>query len=117
MRVLVCGSRGWQSEEGIYHELNKLPPNSEVLHGGARGADAIAGVIADHLGMDVTTYKPDWSKHGKAAGIIRNDIMLDTRPDLVLAFWDGKSTGTKHTIKGAISRGLPVRIISEGGHD
>jgi hypothetical protein len=56
----------------------------------------------------------DWKTHGRSAGPKRNLMMLDMKPDLVLAFWDGKSPGTKHLIENARKRGIPVRMGARG---
>lgn len=78
-----------------------------ILHGGARGADRLADIIARALGFEVEVYPADWTL-GKYAGILRNLEMLDSKPDLVIAFWDGSSRGTKHTMDAAFKRGIPV---------
>jgi hypothetical protein len=56
-------------------------------------------------------------KHSKAAGPIRNNEMLDTCPDVVIAFWDGVSKGTKHAIGEASRRGLAVEVYAPGDRD
>lgn len=56
-------------------------------------------------------YKADWDTHHKAAGPIRNKAMIDDADGLI-AFWDGKSKGTKNCIKCATDKGIPVLIIS-----
>lgn len=112
LRVLVCGSRGFSSRATIGLRLAELPAGSEVIHGAAHGADEIADGFAREFGMKVTRYPANWFKFGRKAGIIRNVEMLDTGPDLVLAFWDGFSRGTKHTIAEAERRGIPVEVFS-----
>jgi hypothetical protein len=92
------------------HKLRELPRGSTVVHGGARGADRIAGELAQALGLEERVFLPDWSSYGKRAGMIRNLAMLDLVPDIVLAFWDGASTGTGHTIGEARRRGIPVDV-------
>jgi ABC-type Fe3+-hydroxamate transport system substrate-binding protein len=114
MKVLVCGSRdGWR--RGDYRELLKriaeLPEGTTVIHGDARGPDRVAGALAEAFGMKVTAVSADWLKHGRAAGPIRNTAMLDMKPDLVIAFWNGHSRGTKNTIDQAEARGIPVEIV------
>ncbi len=110
MRVLVTGSRDWSQHVILKQRLAELPRGSSIIHGRTR-ADMAAGVAARALGIPETPYPADWSGKGKAAGIIRNRQMLDEKPDLVLAFWDGRSTGTKHTIDEAKRRGIPVEVI------
>jgi hypothetical protein len=88
--VLVCGSREWTDRATIRMWLSKLPSETEIVHGGARGADALAGDVAAELGLAVRAYPADWKTYGKAAGPIRNQTMLDAeRPARVIAFTAG----------------------------
>lgn len=114
MRVLVCGSRGWSDREVIYRELAKLPSDTTVIHGAARGADTIAGEVAEELGFAVVSCPAQWSQFGRAAGIVRNQQMLsEESPDLVLAFPRdlANSPGTKHMISIARKAGVEVRVF------
>lgn len=111
--VLVCGSRGWRDGSRIYDRLVALDKEHDqvtVLQGGAQGADRLARGWAWKLGMGVLTVRPDWRKHGKGAGLKRNEKMADMGPKLVLAYWDGKSNGTRHMIQTARDRGIPVEV-------
>lgn len=118
MKVLICGSRTCPEE--LTTSLNEEMQISmggtfwldEVISGGARGADQLAKAFAERHGAVCTEYLPDWNTYGKSAGMLRNLQMLEQEPDLVLALWDGKSKGTKHTIENAISRGITVTIIN-----
>lgn len=112
MRVLVCGSRDWTDTETIQLTLSRLPLTAEVIHGDALGADNLAASYAMLRGHPVRAFPADWRGKGKRAGIIRNLAMLDEKPDLVIAFWDGKSPGTRHTITEAGRRGIRVEVIS-----
>ncbi len=112
MRILVCGSRDFEPVSKIVTRVAQLPTDTTVIHGDARGADRIAANVADSLGLGVEAYPADWKRHGRRAGIERNLLMLDgADPDRVLAFWDGKSRGTAHTIREAQRRGIPVEIV------
>lgn len=115
MRVLVCGSRRWHDRDRIGRRMFDLPPSDEtvVVHGAARGADRIAEQEAQKCGLFVEAHPADWERHGKRAGIIRNLEMLDSGVDLVIAFWDGRSSGTKHTMDEAHRRGIPVEVIEK----
>ena len=99
MKILVCGSRNFKNYDAVISMLwqfqDEIP---EVISGGALGADSLAERWADYFGCKKTIIKPDWDKHGKSAGMIRNKKMIDLNPDFVIAFWDGKSAGTKNTI-------------------
>ncbi len=115
MKVLVCGSRTWNRPALIAARISELPSDTHVIHGAARGADELAGRYAHALAMSVSAFPANWDEYGKRAGIIRNLDMLDQHPDLVIAFWDGKSRGTKHAIDEAEERGIRVEIIYEQG--
>jgi DNA-binding MurR/RpiR family transcriptional regulator len=115
LKVVVSGSRGWTDYAAIRMALAELPARSTIIVGGARGADTLAEEAAHHLGHVVDVYRADWDRYGKRAGYIRNALMLDQEPDLVLAFWDGESKGTLHTMKEAKRRNIPVEVIRE--HD
>lgn len=112
MRVLVCGSRSWNDGPRIEEELNKLEDVELVIQGGAKGADQLAKFYAEKNGIAVCTYHANWDHWGKRAGAIRNaDMLLYSRPDLVLAFRKGLSKGTDNTIKRATDWGYKVKIV------
>lgn len=127
MRVLVTGSRDWGDEQTVYEALNQTyiawiqSPSRDkefvVVHGGARGADT----IADQWTRDVVLVEgpilceqhfADWARCGNVAGHKRNQEMLDTGIDLVLAFQVGKSPGTKGCVKMAKRMDIPVKEFS-----
>lgn len=114
MRILVCGDRNWSKKEVIRRELEKFPKETTVIHGAARGADTLGGIVARELGFSVEEYPANWEKYGKAAGPIRNRQMLETKPDLVLAFHHdlNKSKGTKHMLKIAKEAGIEVKVVT-----
>ena len=116
MKVVVCGSRdgwNWRIRGAIYDRLHELPRASCVMHGGARGVDRLADEFARKLGFFVEEYPADWEQYGKRAGIMRNLKMLDQNPELVIAYWNGESRGTKHMIDAAREREIPVEIHQE----
>jgi hypothetical protein len=113
MRVLICGSRNYKDRNQIRTILNQLPSDCIIIQGGASGADAIAAHVATCQGKEVITFKADWKTHGKAAGPIRNQQMLDEgKPDLVIAFHEDieSSRGTKDMVRRSREAGLPVLL-------
>lgn len=123
MRVLVCGSRYFRqplaASAAVAFRLDKLQKEADILrieveiyHGDAQGADRWAATVAATKGMKVRAFPADWESYGKRAGYLRNIEMLDGKPDLVLAFWNGISKGTKHTIDEAMKRGIPVEVTT-----
>lgn len=110
MKVLVCGGRNfndpmlfgsWMGGVMNKHEV------TQIIHGGAKGADFMAGKFAEWKGIPVRVFPADWKKHGKAAGPIRNKQMLEEGgPDLVLAFPGGR--GTQNMVEQARASGVEV---------
>ncbi len=122
MRVMVTGSRAWLDKERIQAALVTVnamyrPPGEPVtlVHGGASGADIIAADVAQEIGWELEEHIPDWSKYGKYAGPHRNVKMLESEVDVVLAFWDGESRGTKHAIETARKMRIPVLVHKPDG--
>jgi hypothetical protein len=114
MRVLVCGSRRWQDRDAIINRLADLTyrnPEVTIVHGNAGGADKIAHQEAQKLGFFVEPHPADWKQHGKRAGYLRNEEMVNLGADLCIAFWDGRSNGTRHTMDLARDHGIPVEVI------
>jgi hypothetical protein len=110
LRVLVCGSRTWTNADLITHRIAQLPWGSTVIHGGAEGADELAHAAACVAGLATEVYCPAWGEYGRAAGPIRNRAMLDSKPDLVIAFQVGQSRGTQDVIDEARRRGFHVEV-------
>lgn len=116
MKVLVTGSRDWTDEARIRMVLSEFILHGEsltVIEGGARGADEIAGRLADEMGFTRVTVKADWEKFGRSAGPIRNRAMLAMEPDLVLGFCKNGSRGTMDCIHEASRRGVETRLYVE----
>lgn len=123
MRVLITGSRNWTDEEAIERALVTLtydapPDDITIVHGGALGADHLAGLRAFSCGYATEVHRPDYKAYpGHLAPLKRNDAMLDSGIDLVLAFMLGtpERGGTKYTVDGAKRRGIPVIIYNWPG--
>ena len=113
MKVVVCGSRDWKGYQAIRKRLMLLPANTIVIEGGCDGADLLAREIALDIGLEVVEFPAAWKKYGKAAGPKRNIKMLNTKPDLLIAFHHdlSESKGTKHIVTEARKRGIEVEVI------
>lgn len=110
--VMVAGSRTWEDYAAVYDRLAAMNPKPKlVLHGGAQGADRHAERACSRLGIKTYSLLPRYSVHGPKAPLRRTDALLDEAPDLVLAFWDGRSPGTGYTIREAEKRGIPVEVV------
>lgn len=108
MRVIVTGGRGYQDANAVYVALMNLRPRT-VVQGGASGADKHARDWCSVRGTHCVTFAADWKKHGKAAGPIRNQQMIDAGADLVLAFPGGR--GTADCVARAKAAGITVMEV------
>jgi len=112
MKVLVCGSRHFNDYERLRETLAGLSI-SELIHGGARGADTMAETFARNNNIPYRRFDALWELHGKSAGPIRNRQMLrEGCPDLVVAFLAPNSRGTKDMIDASTKAGVEVKVIS-----
>lgn len=110
MKILVCGGRDFANESAVINFLFRIDderPITSIIHGGAKGADELAGRTAQLLQIPCTVFKANWERDGKAAGPIRNQRMLDEgKPNLVVAFPGGK--GTADMVRRARAKGVEV---------
>ena len=107
MRVAIVGSRS------LSVNIEKYIPEiiTEIVPGGAKGIDTLAGRWADQRNIPTLILKPDYNTYGRVAPIRRNELIVEAA-DLVVAVWDGKSRGTKFTIGYAKKCGVPVEVLS-----
>ena len=113
MRILVCGGRDYKDRERVFKVLDGLHCLSkvtEVIQGGARGADTLAKEWALKNEVPQIEVKADWEKHGLSAGPIRNVEMIKYSPRMVIAFPGGR--GTEHMVSTARKYNIPVQVIS-----
>jgi hypothetical protein len=110
MRVIVCGGRDYgqkQTERDDMFDVLDGYGITELAEGGAYGADRCASDWANIRGVWSARYSADWNKHGRAAGPIRNQQMLDEfKPDAVIAFPGG--AGTADMIRRANAAGVEI---------
>lgn len=109
MKAAVIGSRSLTVDD-----LGKYLPEgtTEIISGGAKGIDACAREYAVSHGIKLTEFLPEYKKYGRNAPLLRN-ISIIERADVVLAFWDGKSRGTKFVIERCYEVGKRIYIIAE----
>ena len=107
MKIAVVGSRGLKVNDlGRY-----LPAGvTEIVSGGARGIDTCARKYAEKNRIKLTEFLPQYEKYGRSAPLKRNLQIIDYA-DLVLAFWDGKSKGTKYVIEQCKKQNKEIKIF------
>ena len=107
MKVAVIGSR-----ELKVNNLEKYLPKevTEIVSGGARGIDTSAREYALKNNIKLKEFLPEYEKYGRSAPLKRNIQIIDYA-DMVLAFWDGKSRGTKFVIDNCKRIGKRVKIF------
>lgn len=133
MKLIIAGSRTIRSYVDVLMACNEafrlwdvfIPGTmiatvlvSEVVSGGARGADALGERWAHTRGIPVKRFPADWSKYGDRAGPLRNRAMAEYvfehsapwRPGGLVAVWDGRSRGTLNMIDTARALGLRVHV-------
>lgn len=120
MRVLFFGSRTWTDQVAIARVMDELILEGDgslvVIAGGAPGADRLAEAEARRRGLLPIIERADWNRHGKAAGHIRNQAMIEKHwPELARGFrMPGKSNGTDDMVRRLKAAGIPG-VIKHGG--
>lgn len=111
-RVLIYGSRSWTDSDAIGAVVSTLPQGAVVIHGGARGADQIAGMWARSHGLREEVYLADWAKYARSAGPRRNQQMLDDgKPTRAYGFRSaGESRGTDDMTRRLQAAGIPHEV-------
>ena len=118
MRIAIVGSRSfndWEYMKQIMTWVTVPYPVWDIdaiISGGAKGADTLAERVAHELGLRLIVHRAEWDKYGKSAGYRRNKLIVDDA-NLILAFWDGESKGTAHTIKLAEEAGKTVHVFTD----
>lgn len=116
LTIAVVGSREYPNMDLVQHFIRMLPPHVDIISGAARGVDSVAAATAREAGLDVTEFPADWDRWGKSAGFIRNNDLVASA-DFVVAFWDGKSRGTDHTINLAKKEQVPHFVFGPEADD
>lgn len=110
MKVAVIGSRGFNDYD-LVKETLKHHTITLLVSGGAKGADSLGERYANENNIETLIFKPDWKKHGPAAGPLRNTDIVNNA-DTIIAFWDGESKGTKDSITKAEKLGKNIIIVN-----
>ena len=118
-RVIIAGGRDFESYEYMCEKLDDLFYKStsfigsrpiKIISGMAKGADTLAIRYADEHKLTKILFPANWKLYPRVAGFLRNEDMLSIATHLI-AFWDEKSSGTKHMIDIAQEKGIPVWVF------
>lgn len=110
-KVIIAGTRTFEDYNLLRDTCDKVLSqytDIEIVSGSAPGADTLGEQYAKEKGYPIKMFPAYWKTHGKAAGPIRNQQMADYA-DVLIAFWDGKSKGTRDMIYKAQQKGLRVK--------
>ncbi len=115
MKLIIAGGRNFTDYQTLCKVCDNLlqdQTNIEIVSGAYyKGADKLGEQYAKERGYKITYFPAHWKRYGKAAGPKRNQAMANYA-DALIAFWDGKSKGTKNMIDLAKNRDLKVKICS-----
>ena len=111
MKVAIVGSRHFPEMERVKEYVQGLPAGTTVVTGGASGVDAAAGEAARERNLGLVQLRPRFEEAtDPAASGHRNQELVDAA-DVVVAFWDGQSTGTRRTLDRALESGREVHVF------
>ena len=115
MQLIIAGSRTFTDYQLLCQTLAPERPRiTQVLTGGARGADQLGYRWAWKHAIRHQLFRADWERFGKSAGVRRNYQMAQAG-DVLVACWDGQSPGTAHMVQCMRQLGKPVVVIRTDG--
>lgn len=109
MKIAIVGSRDFPNLDDVREYIRRLPEGTVIVSGGARGVDAVAEETAKECGFQTMIFPADWKTFHKSAGFRRN-VDIVTAADKVVAFWNGRSNGTRHSISLAKEQGKQLEV-------
>lgn len=114
-RIIIAGGRYFDDWDLLrlkvnYYTFLMEPGSIEIVSGGAKGADALGERYAETNGIPIKKFIANWEQFGQYAGPTRNKEMASYATHLI-AFWNGKSKGTKNMIEEATKAGLKVKVV------
>ena len=111
MKLIIAGSRTFIDYQLLCQTLAPERPRiTHVITGGARGAELLGYRWAWKHAIRHQLFRADWERFGKSAGV-RRHFQMAQAGDMLLAFWDGRSAGTRHMISCMQQLGKPVVVI------
>jgi len=117
MIIIIAGCRNFNNYEFFKRKCDKLLSviktkcEITIISGGALGVDTMAEKYSIENNYNFKEYPADWRSYPRNAGIIRN-CEMGTIADRLIAFWDQKSSGTRHMISEAKRKGLKIKVVN-----
>lgn len=112
MKIAVIGSRSLSDKERLFRELEPYKKGCDLLiSGGAKGTDTLAEDWARKNNIETLIFKPDVARYARGAYRIRNERIVN-EANLVIAFWDGVSPGTKMVLNYCEKIGREVKVVT-----
>ena len=111
MRVAIVGSRHFSDPGRVTDYVNSLPARASIITGSASGVDAAATKAAREKGVPVQVIPASFDELADTAkSAVRNQRLVDAC-DVLVAFWDGSSKGTRTTVERALDSGKEVHVF------
>lgn len=119
MRFAVVGSRDYLFLGRVREVVGQLIMSgkaTQIISGGAKGVDKVAAETATDFDKRPYVIPANWDLYGKSAGFVRNKLIV-RGSDATIAFWDGKSKGTRHTIDLTLAAGKKLYLFGPDGQE
>jgi predicted Rossmann fold nucleotide-binding protein DprA/Smf involved in DNA uptake len=111
LRIAIVGSRRFSEPTRVTDYVNALPPRASIITGSASGVDAAATKAARAKGIAVQVIPASFDELADPArAAARNQRLVDAC-DVLVAFWDGSSKGTRSTVERALDSGKEVHVF------
>ena len=111
MRIAIVGSRHFKEPDRVTDYVKSLPNGAAILTGSASGVDAAATKAARARGMAVQVMAASFEELSDAARAAARNQKLVNACDVLVAFWDGSSEGTRATVERALDTGKEVHVF------
>jgi len=113
MKIAIVGTRTFTDYGLLQSSVTEIIPIdsiTEIVSGGAKGADALAKRYAKDNNIKYVEFPARWNLYGKMAGPKRNEEIAKY-VDILIAFWDGSSIGTRNVINWGHRKNCIVHVI------
>lgn len=114
-RILITGSRDWSDVDLLRRVVARMlavsGPDAVLVHGGCRGVDVDVAALWCAAGRREEVHPAEWGVHGRAAGPIRNQLMVDLGADMCVALIRDGSRGASHCADAAEQAGIETYRI------